>query len=189
MGKPKEVIGTSYLITDATTGEVVNQADEGDTITITRAESLNKLRETLEWKCGDFFKGYIPELRAVLKELPISEKALLISIGTYVSPVDCCLKRDDGEPVSFEDLVELSGMSRGTVHAALSGLLKEDIIFQGKNSHERQYFVNPWLFCKGNRINKVLQTMFRNYRVKVLGGQRWGNIKETPGGYRAAWGR
>jgi hypothetical protein len=53
----------------------------------------------------------------------------------------------------------------------------KDIICRNKNSKERQYFVNPWLFCKGNRINKVLQTMFRNYGVRVCGGIKWKHIK------------
>lgn len=32
---------------------------------------------------------------------------------------------------------------------------------------------HQWLFCKGNRINKVLKTMFKNYRIRVLGGVKW----------------
>lgn len=41
---------------------------------------------------------------------------------------------------------------------------------------ERQFFINPWLFCKGNRINNVLKTMFRNYKIRVLGGVAWKNV-------------
>jgi hypothetical protein len=70
-------------------------------------------------------------------------------------------------------LVEITGLSRGAVYDAINSLIRKDIIYKGRNSKNRQYFVNPWLFCKGNRINKVLKTMFKNYRIRVLGGVKW----------------
>jgi len=69
-------------------------------------------------------------------------------------------------------------MSRGLLYETIKSLAKKDIIYRGKNSKNRQYFVNPWLFCKGNRINKVLKTMFKNYRIKILGGKQWKYVKD-----------
>jgi len=87
------------------------------------------------------------------------------------------LKHDNGNLLTFDDIVALSCMSRSTVSVTLNTLIEKDILYRGKNSQERQYFMNPWLFCKGNRINKVLQTMFRNYRIRVLDGTKWKDVR------------
>ena len=89
---------------------------------------------------------------------------------------DCCLKYDNGVCLDFEDLVDISGMSRGKLSQVLSGLKNADIIYKGFNSKGIQYFVNPWIYCKGVRINSVLKTMFKNYHVRVLGGKQWGTV-------------
>ena len=151
------------------------EMNEGDKII--RAKSLEYLNSTQEWKMEHFYKGHTLEIRKVMKELSTKEKAFLFSIATYIGYEDCCLKYDNGEIISTDDLVEISGMGRSTVFEVIASLMKNDIIYKGRNSKNRQYFINPWLFCKGNRINKVLRTMFRNYRVRVMGNCQWKNIK------------
>ena len=78
--------------------------------------------------------------------------------------------------MGFEDLVTLNKMGRTKTNETINSLIKKDIIFKGKNSQGVQYFVNPWLFCRDNSINNVLQTMFKSYRIKVMGGLKWGEI-------------
>jgi hypothetical protein len=129
-----------------------------------------------EWNLEHFFKGHIPEIRELMKSLSVYDRAFLFSIATYVGYEDCCLKFDNGRVLDFEDLVDISGMSRGKLSQVLSGLIKADIIYKGNNSKGLQYFVNPWIYCKGVRINAVLKTMFKNYHVRVLGGQQWGTV-------------
>ena len=92
---------------------------------------------------------------------------------------DCCLKHDNGDELTTNDLIEISGFSRAETFRVISSLVKKDILYKGRNSSKnRQYFINPWIFCKGNRINKVLKTMFKNYKIRVLGGTQWKNIKD-----------
>ena len=104
------------------------------------------------------------------------ERSFLFSIATYVGYEDCCLKFDNGKVLDFDDLVTISGMSRGKLSQVLGMLIKADIIYKGLNSKGIQYFINPWIYCKGIRINAVLKTMFKNYHVRILGGQIWGTI-------------
>jgi hypothetical protein len=129
-----------------------------------------------EWNLEHFFKGHIPEIRELLKSLSTNKRAFLFSIATYVGYEDCCIKYDNGKCFDFDDLVIASGMSRSTVSKVINELRTEDILYKGYNSKGIQYFMNPWIYCKGVRINAVLKTMFKNYHVRVHGGKTWGSI-------------
>lgn len=126
-----------------------------------------------------FYMGNIEEISKLMKNLDIYEKAFLFSIAPYVGYEDCCLKHpSNGVELKFDKLVEISGISRSKLSAVIGGLIDKDILFKGKNSNTIQYFVNPWLFCKGNRINKVLKTMFKNYQIQIFDGTKWKDLKE-----------
>lgn len=164
------------IVVDRETGEITAELRNGDRIL--RAETIEYLRTTEEWRIEHFYKGNLDEIRKWMKELTPNEKAVLFTISPYVGYEDCCLKHDNGRMLAFDDIVELSCLSRGAVSQVLNSLIDKDIIYKGKNAREKQYFVNPWLFCKGNRINKVLQTMFRNYRIRVCNGMKWKDIRK-----------
>ena len=125
-----------------------------------------------------FYKGNIDEIRKTMQNLNVYEKAFLYSIVPYISYEDCCLKYDNGNELKFETLVDISGISKGKLSAVINSLVEKDIVYKGKNSNTTQYFVNPWLFCKGSRINKVLKTMFKNYEIQTKDGVKWKDLKE-----------
>ena len=156
-------------------GEIIDYINPGDRVV--RKNSINYLQDTEEWKIEHFYKGHIGEIRKVMKDLSIYEKAFLLSVATYIGYEDCCLKHDNGNELTFDGLVDISGMSRSKLLEVINSLIKKDILYRGKNSEGIQYFINPWLFCKGNRINKVLKAMFENYRIRVLGGVQWKNAR------------
>lgn len=141
-----------------------------------REEAALASGDKQEWNLEHFFKGHIPEIRGLMKSLSVYERSFLFSIATYVGYEDCCLKYDNGVCLDFEALIDISYMSRGKLSEVLTDLKQADIIYKGVNSKGIQYFVNPWIYCKGVRINAVLKTMFRNYHVRVLGGQQWGRV-------------
>jgi len=164
------------VFVDSETGEVLDEIYEGDRTKITRKASIEYLSKFEVWNLESFFKGHIGELEEIMEELKPSEKAFLFSIVPKVGYEDCCLKHKNGNVLNQGDLVRLSGLSRATVSDVIKSLVQKNILYQGRNGKETQYFVNPWLFCKGNRINKVLKTMFRNYRVRVCGGMKWKDL-------------
>ncbi len=132
-----------------------------------------------EWNIMEhFYKGNIDEIRKTMQNLNVYEKAFLYSIVPYISYEDCCLKYDNGNELKFETLVDISGISKGKLSAVINSLVEKDIVYKGKNSNTTQYFVNPWLFCKGSRINKVLKTMFKNYEIQTKDGVKWKDLKE-----------
>jgi len=166
------------LIVSTETGEVTNEIHAGDRVRITRQESLEYLSQFKEWKLEHFYKGHIDEIKKLMKELSANEKAFLFAVALYVGYEDCCLKYSNGKDITTDDLIELTGLGRSTTFRTIASLVDKDILYRGRNSKNRQFFVNPWLFCKGNRINKVLKTMFKNYRIRVLGGTQWKNLKD-----------
>lgn len=164
------------LIISSETGEVETELRPGDRIV--RFESVDYLQEYAVWKVEHFYKGNLREIKRWMKDLTPHEKAVLFTVSPYVNFSDCCLKKGDGNMLTFDYIVDLSGLSRSTVSEALNSLIEKDILYRGRNAKERQYFINPWLFCKGNRINNVLKTMFRNYKIRVMDGRQWKDIKD-----------
>lgn len=164
----KKVIGDN--------GEILTRINPGDRIL--RANSIAYLDSCYIWKVEHFYKGNAAEMKKLMEELTPNEKAFLFSIAVYVGYEDCCLKYDNGDELTTNDLIGLSGLGRSTTFETINGLIKKDILYKGRNSKNRQYFINPWIFCKGNRINKVLKTMFKNYKIRVLGGTQWKHLKD-----------
>lgn len=171
-------------VVDSNTGEIIDDLHPGDRIV--RAESKKSYRkytknrestpEYEKWDLDNFYRANVSELSLLMKELSQTEKAFLFSISTYVSFEDSHLIYRNGNDIGTEDLVKITGMSRATVYRTIDDLISKDVLYKGKNSRSRQYFVNPWLFSKGNRINKVLKTMFKNYEIRMLGNKKWKDL-------------
>lgn len=159
-------------VVDIETGEIMGNLYEGDKIvrkesTESFLENEEKSKETILWDADPFYKGFIRELKMIMPELNIYEKVVIFSILPYISYEDCCIKNKNGADIGTEELVVLSGINRGQLYKTINSLIKKDILYKGTNSRNRQYFVNPWLFCKGKQINKVLQNMFHNYYIRM----------------------
>ena len=169
-------MGKLALVVQAETGEVLTEINPGDRIV--RKRSIERLKAVREWNIKHFYKGNLREITKWMKDLTPNEKAILFTVSPYVSYNDCSLKHENGDMLTFDFIVEMSGLSRGSVSYSINTLIEKDILYRGKNSKERQYFINPWLFCKGHEINTVLQTMFRNYQIRICNNMKWGNLKE-----------
>jgi hypothetical protein len=179
---------TGKAIVDFETGEIEHEIEAGDRFI--KAKSIeaylrkqNKNKESqskvcIDWRMPDFIFQNSPELKMVLPELSQNEKAFLMCMSIYISYEDCHLQFSNGIDIGTEDLIKITGFSRSVVYELVESLIKKDIIYKGKNSVTRQYFVNPWLFHKGNRVNKVLKTMFKNYRIRTLDNKKWKDLKE-----------
>jgi hypothetical protein len=171
-------------VVSAQTGEVTTDLRQGDKIVRgTSSDSYRRLKnpketeEFMKWNLENFFKANIAEMRLWMDDLSQAEKAFLFSVAPYISFEDCHIRYGNGVNVGSEDLIKITGLSRGLAYQTIESLIQKDILYKGKNSRDRQFFVNPWLFCKGNRINKVLKTMFQNYKIRVLGGKKWKDVK------------
>lgn len=166
----------SYVV-DAGTGEIKLEVRPGDRVKVVRKESLEHIAQFQTWTIDGFYKAHAKELALIMDDLNVNEKVFLFSVANFVGYEDCCLKYPNGKDITTDNLADITGLSRSVIYSTIASLMKKDILYKGKNSNNRQYFINPWLFCKGNRINKVLKTMFKNYRVRVCGGVKWQDLK------------
>lgn len=172
-------------VVDPDTGEIIDTISAGDRIV--RKESSDSYRKNIKkhlkeeptyqrWDLDDFYRANISELTLLMDDLSQFEKAFLFSISPYVSYEESALKYKNNADIGTEHLIKITGMSRTTVYKTIDSLIKKDIIYRGMNSRSRQYFVNPWIFSKGSRINKVLKIMFGNYEIRLLGNKKWKDI-------------
>ena len=127
------------------------------------------------WDIQHFYKGNINEIKAQMENLDLYERAFLFSVIPYISYDDCCLKWSNNKCIDLNGLSKVTDLGK-KLNSVISGLRRKDIIYVGCNSKELQYFMNPWLFYRGNKINVVLKTMFKNYRIKIMNNSKWGDI-------------
>lgn len=161
-----------YIVTEGT-GEVT-ELNAGDRIM--RKKSIEHLSEYETWSMKHFYKGNSTELRKLMPELSIYEKGILFSILPYIDYKSCVLSHQNGIDLSLGDIEKKSAVGRKKCGETVAMLIKKDILYRGKNSKGTQYFVNPWLFVKGNEIEVVLKTMFKNYKIKIHGNVKWKDL-------------
>lgn len=171
------------------TNEVVNYINKGDKIV--RKTSIDAFKQIKEqdikegvcekWDMKEFYKANTEELQLVSSELSQNEKVFLFSITPYIAFDSNMIRKGHGrkaEDIGTEELIQITGLSRSILYETIKTLRKKDIIYKGENSKNRQYFVNPWLYCKGNRINKALKGMFENYRIRSQGNVLWKDFND-----------
>ena len=148
-----------YIVDEG--GEFVGELRDGDRIL--RKESVEKLEGQEPWSFRSFAVMNTDEMQKVVAELDRNEKAVFCVLIPYVQYATCLLAYSNGRCITSGDMAELTGFSRHTAEAALCGLVKKNILCKVRNSKEVQWYINPYLVCKGRVINKTLKTMFRNY--------------------------
>ncbi len=165
------------LIIDKGTGEVLDQIMDGDKVRITRQSKVAFLEDTISIPFSCFAKLNTEEIMLLGQELSKTDFLFLVSISHYVGYYDNCIKDRRGNPMTIEEIARHLGISRSVAYRNVENLMKESILCKAKTS-EFQLFVCPLIYCKGNRTNKVLQTMFRNYRVRSKGNVKWQRLLE-----------
>jgi len=170
----------SYLV-GKSTGEIKGEVVAGSKII--SKNSLNYLKEQREFEklptqINNFFKGNVDEIKLILEELDVFEKAMLFTMASYVGYDDCCLKHNNGKDINSQQLIKMSKMSKNKGYDVIDMLHAKDILYIGKNSRNYQYFVNPWIFNKGVTMNKVLRRMFMNYHIRSLDNVQWKDLRK-----------
>lgn len=164
---------------DKDTGEEILLFEGDRIIRATTMDYLEEKNKTQQWKLENFFKGHIQEIEKWMHDLNNNEKVFLFSICPHICYESCAIAYSNGKDIGTEDLIKITGLARSVLYNTIQSLVEKDIIYKGKNSKSRQYFVNPWIFCKGNRINKVLKTMFKNYKIRIFNNIAWKDLKNV----------
>lgn len=163
------------IIVDKNTGEIKDSIKIGDAIKITRKEQDEYMKNTIEIPFKSFIKLNTDEMPLLAKDLNKYDFTFLIAISKYAGYNDNCIKNRRGKPMTIDEIAYVFDMPRSSVYKSIKRLMEENILCKAKTS-EFQLYICPYILCKGNRTNKVLQTMFRNYRIRSIGGVKWGKL-------------
>lgn len=145
-------------------GVIVGELGEGDRIL--RAKSIEHFEDKERTIYKSFCVLNVEEYMLIMKELDKNSKLVLSQLVPYVQYTTCLLAFPNGKPITSGDMTTVTGLSRHTVENALNVLLAKDILYKGRNSREVQWYINPHIVHRGRLTNKVLQTMFRNYKPR-----------------------
>jgi hypothetical protein len=159
----KFVMGNRMFYVVTGDGEIVDEINEGDRIV--RQSSVESFTNTIEINMNqDFVKVYTARLLDVANELNGAESAMMMILIGFIQYNTGILTHRNGKPVTRECITRLVEKDIVTVDKLLDGLNKKQIIGKHKTGRTVCFTVNPFIFMKGNRVNKTLAKFFENSR-------------------------
>lgn len=148
-----------YIITND--GEIVDKISEGDRIV--RANSVEKFNDTIEInKSDNFIKVYTKCLFEISSEITGAESVLLMFLLQYLQYQTGILTHSNGALLTREYIMSDTKQSQRTIDRSLEGLIKKRILGKHRTGKTVCFTVNPFIFMKGNRVNKTLAKFFEN---------------------------
>ena len=145
------------------TGEVLDEIKSEDSYKIFRG---NPGAITCPLPFTSFVKVNFLELAELSKELSSPEIKILSFCISFLGYSDNCIKTRRGRPLNILDISLYLGVSERTVLRSVNKLIDMDILCFAENGEEKQLYLCPFIAGRGNRQNKVLQTMFRHYKIR-----------------------
>jgi len=175
--KERELFG--YVVS-AGTGECLCELRDGDRVLLKGGKGKKKpVDAVLPEGCvpnagGKHTKVYTDELEAVLPELGLYERVLLLQMMPYVAYRDCRLRYRNGKPVSTYGNCSVFGvgyvMSDRVFRRTLKQLRDKLLISVGLGKEAGKVFVNPWLMSNGRLVLESTLSLFGDYKVRSRDG-------------------
>lgn len=154
---------TTAVMVEPGTGEVLGEIYEGDRILRKRSEEY--LKSTVEiLKDEPYTKIFSRVMFRLASTLTGAELQMTYFLMQYISYASGILMHSNGKPVTRHFIARETGMSERTVDRILQGLKEKQVIGKHVNGRDVHYTVNPWIFMRGNRINRTLYEFFKNSR-------------------------
>ena len=153
-----------YRIVDEN-GEVIDHIYEGDKLK--HADD----KDPLETKYFGFnkdkrFVKLYSGMCELKKRLSDREFTVAIALSDFVCYDDCCLREGghgNGKVLTMKDLADKLDIKYNNLKAIILSLRKKKILgifTTGKN--EKTITVNPYIYTRGNNVNKTVITYFEN---------------------------
>ncbi len=150
-----------HIVSDAT-GEIIDELHEGDRIV--RGNSTDYLNQTIEMEKDKRFLKIYDTTFSLLADEPLTgnQWRIIATLSTHFQYGSGLVAFSNGVPLTPNHICQLTNVSRSTVFDTLDILVKKRILAKTKVGNDVKYFINPYLFCRGNRINKTLHSMFKD---------------------------
>lgn len=158
MKDSERVIVNSY-------GEIENTLYTNDTIKIIRGSTKDYLNSTIEInKDEDFVKVYTKAMFGISRSLSGTESTFVNYLLQYIQYQTGILTLSNGRTLSRSHMAQETELDVKTVDKILNNLIKKQILGKHKTGRTVCFLVNPYIFMKGNRVNKTLVKLFENTR-------------------------
>lgn len=126
----------------------------------------------------DFMKLFISSAEKMYKELTPAEIVMVMRLAQFVSYTDCVLRKNGrGEVMGVTDVAEVLELDKSYVYRIFGSLEKKGVIghhvtgsilkeYSGRA--RKVYTVNPFIYCKGEYVNRAVYDYYRK--------SGWGHI-------------
>ncbi len=146
-------------------GEIENILHEGDSIRITRSNTKEYLNSTIEInRDEDFVKVYTKAMFGISRCLSGTESTFVNYLLQYIQYQTGILTLSNGRTLSRTYIAQETEFDVKTVDKIMNSLIKKQILGKHKTGRTVCFLVNPFIFMKGNRVNKTLVKLFENSR-------------------------
>ena len=171
----REVVNVNAEIIDKETGEILTSSvgDKSRVIVETKVEEEpdedDKVYNFNEGK--PFVKLYL-EVNKLRKYLTPGEFTIALSLADFICYDDCILREGghhNGKILTIEELAERMDMNYDALRKQLNSLVKKGVIGIHKtgckdkpNVLVKAITVNPYIYTKGNNVNKTILGLYEN---------------------------
>jgi len=152
---------SKYLVDE--NGVIVNEIYVGDRIL--RKSSIDANKDSLEINNGiSFVKLYTNNLATIIEEIGPIEASVMLMLVPYIQYGSGLLVAPNGVPLTKNMLANILNKDLRNVGRNLEGLIRAELIGKHRTGKTVNYTVNPYVFCLGSKVHKVLHRLFENSR-------------------------
>lgn len=155
-----------YII-DGDSGEVKRELNGDYRIISIKQDEF--LKETMEFnKDEKFIKKFSRTSLKLYKSLNNAELLILEIMLQYLRYTSGVVAFENGIHITKHHLSEMSEYSVRNVERLIKGLIDKQVIARCRTGNDIMYYINPFLYVKGERINKTLFEIFKNTKWAKL---------------------
>ena len=116
----------------------------------------------------NFIKVFTDELMKIRKKMNSTDIIVSTILMHFISYESGMLtktgKNDERYPLINEDIEKITGLSNKVIVKTMKKLVDIGVYARAKHKRSFKYFANPYIFMKGNSINRTLKDMFKEYQ-------------------------
>jgi predicted transcriptional regulator len=131
-------------------------------------EGNNELVEKLDnsEKFVKFYSVVAPKLCKL--NLSGKEMAIFLYLSANTSYIDCIAKHGNNKFINKNSIIEVLQISERTCETALKKLKEHGLVFITKTnlSTKDVYIINPFVFSRGDKVNKTIYELFKHTKDK-----------------------
>ncbi|MCT4507147.1 MAG: hypothetical protein N4A48_00010 [Tepidibacter sp.] len=106
-----------------------------------------------------FYQSLINDIKANFG-LNMTELGIILTLCNHIRYEDNLLYSSNGNALKKKDLCKILEIGHNAVDKYISSLVKKGVIATVKVKRSVNYYMNPYIFYQGNRIDNTLLNMF-----------------------------